>query len=91
MKTMSVEKVAQDFASVVTALEKSGEEIVVVKNRRRIARLVPEPSAQTAAEILGDLHGILDEQTGRALAEAVKRNRARGKHTLKELRNPWVS
>ena len=82
---------AQNFTSVVDKLEKDGEEIVVVRNRRAVVRLIPESRGQNAMEMFGDLSGILSGAAGQALSDAVKKSRTRGKHTLRELRNPWAS
>ena len=61
MKTLSVTEVARNFSAVLDGVEREQEEVVLVRNRRRIARLVPEPPAQTALEVLGDLYRTLDE------------------------------
>ena len=70
-----------------------GEEIVVTRNRRRVARILPEPQMSTAMEVFGGLHATLVEGTGAALASKVATVR-HGKPplgTLRELHNPWVS
>ena len=89
METMTVTEVPRHFREVMDGLEEAGEEVVLMRNRRAIARLVPEPAEQTALEILGDIYRTLDEATGNALAKAV----ARGKlsDTVGDLRNPWAS
>ena len=89
MKTMTVTEVSRNFREVMDGVEEAGEEVVLMRNRRAIARLVPEPAEQTALEVLGDLYRTLDEATGKALAHAVSRAKLRG--TLGELRNPWAS
>jgi hypothetical protein len=55
MKVLSVTDVARNFSSVLDPLERDQQEIVVVRNQRRIARLVPEPVRQDALSVLGDL------------------------------------
>jgi antitoxin (DNA-binding transcriptional repressor) of toxin-antitoxin stability system len=91
MKTLTVTEVARNFSAVLDGVEKRQEEVVLVRNRRPVARLVPEPPAQSALEVLGDLYRTLDEDTASALAAAIEgaRKSARGK--LDELRDPWVS
>jgi len=47
MKTLSVTEVARNFSAVLDTLERDQEEIVLVRNRRQIARLVPEAPAKS--------------------------------------------
>jgi len=89
MKTMTVTEVSRNFREVMDGVEEAGEEVVLMRNRRAIARLVPEQAEQTALQILGDLYRTLDEATGNALAKAVARGKMADK--VGDLRNPWDS
>ena len=91
MKTLSVTEAARNFSAVLDGVERKQEEVVLIRNRRRIARLVPEPSAQTALEVLGDLYRTLDERSAEALAEAVGGVKVSRRGRLNELRDPWAS
>lgn len=91
MKTLTVTQVARNFSSVMDGVESEQEEIVLVRNHKPIARLVPEPQAQNALEVLGDLYRTLDDKTADALAEAISSGRKTKRGTLNELRNPWAS
>ncbi|HEX9639448.1 MAG TPA: type II toxin-antitoxin system Phd/YefM family antitoxin [Acidobacteriota bacterium] len=91
MKMLTVTEAARNFSSVLDALERDQEEVVLVRNRRTVARLVPEPAAQNALEVLGDLYRTLDDQTAEALARAIHRAKHAKAGTLSELRNPWAS
>ena len=91
MKTMSVTEVARNFSAVLDGVEREQEEVVLVRNRRQIARLIPEPPARNALEVLGDLYRTLDDDTAKALVKAIH-SAKKGKHgSLDELRNPWAS
>ncbi len=90
MKTLSVTEVARNFSAVMDRIELDQEEVVLVRNHRPIARLVPEPEAMNALEVMGDLFRTLDEPTANALTEAVARGRKPRRGTLNELRNPWA-
>ena len=90
MKTLSVTTVARNFSAVMDGVEADQEEIILVRNHRAIARLVPEPSSQTALEVMGDLYRTLDDKTADALAKAMSHARKGNRGTLKELRNPWA-
>ena len=83
MKTLTVTEVARNFSAVMDGLEAEQEEIVLVRNRRAIARLVPEPPEQTALEVLGDLYRTLDDQTADALANAINGLRKSKRGALK--------
>jgi antitoxin (DNA-binding transcriptional repressor) of toxin-antitoxin stability system len=91
MKTLTVTEVARNFSAVLDGVERTQEEVVLVRNHRRIARLVPEPPAGNALEVLGDLYRTLDEGTASALAAAVSRAKRRKRDTLAQLRDPWAS
>ena len=75
MKTLSVTEVARNFRAVLDSMERDQEEIVLVRNRRQIARLVPEAPRLDALEVFGDLYRTLDESTARALSAALSSTR----------------
>ena len=91
MKTLTVTEVARNFSSVLDNLERDQEEVVLVRNHREIARLVPEPPAQNALEVLGDLFRTLDDDTADALSAAIRRTRKGKRATVGKLRNPWAT
>jgi PHD/YefM family antitoxin component YafN of YafNO toxin-antitoxin module len=91
MKTMTVTEVARNFSAVMNGVESEQEEVVLVRNRKPVARLVPEPAEMTAMEVLGDLYRTLDDETAESLAESINSSRKARQGTLNELRNPWAS
>ena len=91
MKTLTVTEVARNFSAVMDGVEADQEEIVLIRNNKPIARVVPEPPAQNALEVLGDLYRTLDDETADALAAAIKSGKKSRRGTLSELRNPWAS
>ncbi|HEX4087026.1 MAG TPA: hypothetical protein VHY22_19080 [Chthoniobacteraceae bacterium] len=88
---MTVTEVARNFSSVMDGVESEQEEIVLVRNQKPVARLVPEPPDMTALEVLGDLYRTLDDETAESLAKAIKSARKSGRGKLNDLRNPWAS
>lgn len=88
MRTLSVTEVARNFSAVLDSLERDQEEIVLVRNGRQIARLVPEAPRQDALEVFGDLYRTLDDETAKALSAAVSPIRKRRRGRVSELRNP---
>ena len=91
MKTLTVTEVARNFSSIMDGVEAEQEEIVLVRNHKPIARLVPEPQAQNALDVLGDLYRTLDDDTADALVKEINVGRNAVSGTLSELRNPWDS
>lgn len=91
MKTLSVTEVARNFSAVMDRIEMDQEEVVLIRNHKPIARLIPEPSARNAMEVMGDMFRTLDDATADALTAAVDRGRKGRQGPLNELRNPWAS
>ena len=90
MKRLSVTEVARNFSAVLDDVERSQEEIVLVRNRRQVARLVPEAPRQDAIEVFGDLFRTLDDDTAEALTRAISGRRKGRRGRVSELVNPWV-
>lgn len=90
VKTLSVTEVARNFSAVLDELERDQEEIVLVRNSRQVARLVPEAPQQDALSVLGDLYRTLDDKTADALSAAVASRRKSRRGRLSEMRNPWA-
>jgi antitoxin (DNA-binding transcriptional repressor) of toxin-antitoxin stability system len=91
MKTLTVAEAARKLSSVVEELERDQEEVVLVRENQKVARLVPEPPSQNALEVLGDLYRGLDGETADALVKAIDGTRKGKGRTLKSLRDPWGS
>jgi PHD/YefM family antitoxin component YafN of YafNO toxin-antitoxin module len=82
--------VARNFSAVLDALERDQEEIVLVRNQRRVARLIPEAPYQDALSVFGDLYRTLDDGTADRLSAAIKSQRKSRRGRVAELRNPWA-
>jgi antitoxin (DNA-binding transcriptional repressor) of toxin-antitoxin stability system len=89
VKTLSVTEVARNFSAVLDAMERDQEEILLVRNQRHVARLVPEAARQDALTVFGDLYRTLDDETADALSAALASNRRRARGRVSELRQPW--
>ena len=90
MKTLSVTDVARNFSAVLDALERDQEEIVLVRNQRHIARLIPEAPHQDALNVFGNLYRTLDDETADAVSAAIASRRKSRRGRVAELRNPWA-
>ena len=90
MKTLSVTEVARNFSAVLDSVEREQQEIMLVRNRRHVARLVPEAPRQDALAVFGDLYRTLDDDTAEALSAALNSRRKNRRGRVSELRNPWA-
>ncbi len=90
MKTLSVTEVARNFSAILDALERDQEDIVLVRNKQHVARLVPEAPRQDALSVFGDLYRTLDDETAEALSTAIASQRKGRRGRVAELRDPWA-
>jgi antitoxin (DNA-binding transcriptional repressor) of toxin-antitoxin stability system len=90
MKRLSATDVTRHFSAVLDALEQDQEEIVLVRNQRQVARIVPEAPQQDALTVFADLYRTLDDETADALSAAVAAQRKSRHGRLAALRNPWA-
>jgi prevent-host-death family protein len=90
MKRLSATNVARNFSAVLDEVERDQEEIVLVRNQRQVARLVPEAPRQDALEVFGDLYRTIDDDTADALSAAIAASRKGRRGRLSELRDPWA-
>jgi len=87
MKILTATEVSRQLSRVLDELERGGEEIVVMRGRHPVAKMVPGAQRLTALEALADLHRILDDETGKAWLKDM----ARVEHPAKkEMHDPWV-
>lgn len=89
MKTLSVTEVARNFSAVLDAVERDQQEVVLVRNQRPVARLIPEAPRQDALTVFGDLYRTLDDETADALSRALTSRRRSRRGRVSELRQPW--
>ena len=89
MKVLPYAALARNFPKAWAVIETNGEEVIVTRNHRPVARIVPETEGVSASDMFGDLHGVLGEDVGAALTRKlaeVRQGKGR-KGTLRELRN----
>ncbi len=87
MRSLSATDVSRNFSRVLDELERGGEEIVIVRGRHPVAKLVPGAARMTALEALGDLYRTLDDDEGAAWLEDMK---GADRRLRRELRDPWA-
>ena len=87
MVTMTATEFSRNLSRVLDRLEQGGEEVVVMRNHRVVARLSPGAPGMTAREAFSDLEGLLSEAEGAAwLVDCKGADRALNG----ELRDPWA-
>jgi antitoxin (DNA-binding transcriptional repressor) of toxin-antitoxin stability system len=87
MRTLSATEVVRQFSRILDALEHGGDDIVIMRNKHPVARLVPGAPRMTALEALADIHRTLDDDEGAAwLADMQKSDRL----LVREIRDPWA-
>ncbi|MBU2602231.1 MAG: type II toxin-antitoxin system Phd/YefM family antitoxin [Actinobacteria bacterium] len=90
MRTITATELARNLREVLDRLAIEGEEIIVVRNHRQVARILPGPGHQTALEAMADLYRTLPAEAGAGwLADS---RDLPGTGALDdELRDPWAS
>ncbi|PKL08044.1 MAG: type II toxin-antitoxin system Phd/YefM family antitoxin [Spirochaetae bacterium HGW-Spirochaetae-7] len=86
MIVMSVTDFSRNIKRVLDSVETRGEEVVLVRNKRRIGTLVPGEPFATASEAMGDLYQTLPEDAATGWLED---STIPGSH-IPELRDPWA-
>jgi len=87
MKILTATEVSRNFSRVLDELERGGEEIVIVRGKHPIAKMVPGAPRLTALEALADLFRTIDDAEGRDwLTDMAKADR----RLRKEVRDPWA-
>lgn len=87
MRILTATEISRNFSRVLDELERGGEEIVIVRGKHPVAKMVPGAPRLTALEALGDLYRTIDDAEGRAwLMDMAKSDR----RLRKEVRDPWA-
>lgn len=86
MKTITATELARNFRQYLDQVEHQGEELVVVRNKHQVAKIVPGPVTMTAIEALADLYRTLPVDAGKNWLRD-----SRIGATAKELRDAWAS
>jgi len=87
MAIMTTTEFAKNIKKTLDRLEFGGEEIILVRNKNKIARIIPGSPHLTAIEALGDIYRTLAPGAAR---DWLEESRMEGK-VAAELRDPWAS
>jgi prevent-host-death family protein len=90
VKRITATELARRLSEVLDRLAVEGDEIVIERNNRQVARLIPGPGRLTALEAMADLYRTLPENAA-STWEADSRSTLKGSRLPHGVRNPWDS
>ncbi len=64
MRTVTATELARNLREVLDRLTLEGQEIIVERNHRQVARILPGRGHQTALEAMADLYRTLPAEAG---------------------------
>jgi antitoxin (DNA-binding transcriptional repressor) of toxin-antitoxin stability system len=91
MKTITATELARNLSEILDRLAVEGEELVIERNHRQVARLVPGPGRVTAIEAMSDLYRTLPEDAAATWEADSRASGLRGRRLPKGVRDPWAS
>ncbi|MEI6421999.1 MAG: type II toxin-antitoxin system Phd/YefM family antitoxin [Lentisphaerota bacterium] len=87
MKILSATEVARNFSGILDSLEFNSEEIIILRNKHTVAKLIPGAPVMNALEALSDLYSTISDDEGEKWLKDISGL----KKTLnKELKDPWA-
>ena len=87
MGTMTTTEFAKNIKKTLDRVEFGGEEIIIIRNNHKIARIIPGSPHMTALEAMADLYQTLPPD---AAEDWIDDSRIPAK-LFEELRDPWDS
>lgn len=90
MRTITATQLARNLREVLDRLAVEGGEIIVERNHRQVARILPGPGCQSALEAMADLYRTLSPEAG-AGWERDGRGGPGSRTVGDEFRDPWDS
>ncbi len=91
MRTISATELARNLSAILDRLTAEGEELVIERNHRALARLVPGPAQMTALEAMADLYRTLPEKAAAGWEKDSRASNLKGDRVVRGLRDPWRS
>lgn len=84
MLSVSITEFSRNIRKMLELVERTGEEIILTRNRQKIARIKPECLHLTALDAMSDLYGKLADHAAEGWTDE---GRLAG--TLNETVDPW--
>lgn len=91
MKSITATELARNLSAVLDRLTAEREEIIIERNHRQVARLVPAPGRLTALEALADLYRTMPEDAAAGWEADSRASGLKGERLAKGVRDPWAS
>lgn len=88
MNTVTATELARNFRAMFDKVEFKREELIVIRNKHEVARIIPGPVTMTALEAMVDLYRTLPED---AAHDWLKDAQSAKEELLDEVRDPWAS
>ena len=85
MIEITVTEFARNLRSIFDKIEHNGEEIVLIRNNQKIARILPGSPLLTAVQAMGDLYKTLSDDAAENWLEESRMNQTLDNGAL----NPW--
>jgi antitoxin (DNA-binding transcriptional repressor) of toxin-antitoxin stability system len=86
MKVMTATELSRNLSRVLDSLQNGTEEIIIIRKKDPVARLIPGTPQMTALEALSDLYRTLPDQEGKNWYKDARRGSRRAR---KEIQDPW--
>ena len=87
MATMTATEFAKNMKGTLDRLEFGGEEIIITRNKRQIARILPGSHHMTALEAMADLYRTLPPGAAEGWLEESRMDNS----VVQEMTDPWDS
>ena len=84
MISITVTEFSRKLRTMLDLVEYKGEELVLIRNKHKIARITAGSPHLTALEAMSDLHMTLSEDAAESWMDE-----SRSDTSLKEVRDPW--
>jgi len=72
MKIITSTELARNLREVLDSVARDGAEVLIERNRKPVAQLLPAPARQTALEAMADLHRTLPDRAAEGWSEGTR-------------------
>lgn len=86
MISMTITDFSRNMKEVLNQVEYQGQDVILVRNKRPVARLIPQPSGQGALDVMADVFATIGEGAAASWLEE-----ARSGSSGSGMRDPWTT
>jgi len=91
VRTISTTELARNLSAILDRLAIEGQELVIERNHRPLARLIPGPAHMNALEAMADLYRTLPEEAAAGWEKDSRGAGLKGNRLARGVRDPWRS